>query len=58
LDKFRGNPAATAPSAIASATKAIYAGPEEVKAKKESSCLSGNSKTSLMGSKIFLTAIF
>tara|TARA_B100001758_G_scaffold168560_1_gene145725 strand:- start:182 stop:313 length:132 start_codon:yes stop_codon:yes gene_type:complete len=43
LDKCRGNPAATAPSAIASTTKAIYAGPEEVKAKKESSLGSSNS---------------
>jgi len=58
LDKLRGNPEATAPSAIASTTKAIYAGPEDVKARKASSCLSGNSKISLIGSKIFLTAIF
>jgi len=58
LDKLRGNPAATAPSAIASSTKAIYAGPDEVNAKKESSCLSGKSKISLIGSKIFLTTIF
>tara|TARA_B100000965_G_scaffold360185_1_gene340752 strand:+ start:995 stop:1105 length:111 start_codon:yes stop_codon:yes gene_type:complete len=36
----------------------MYAGPEAVKARKESSCLSGKTKISLMGSKIFLTAIF
>jgi ATP-binding cassette subfamily B protein len=42
----RGKPEATAPSAIASATRATKAGPEEVRARKASSWLSGSSCTS------------
>ena len=42
----RGRPAATAPSARASATRATKAGPEEVRARKASSWPSGSSITS------------